>query len=61
MSGESITAADVMTTAEVAAMLRVPSSTVSEWARRGLIPSKKIGRRRLFLRAAIEAALADGE
>jgi excisionase family DNA binding protein len=54
-----LTAADVMTAAEVAALLRVPRSTVEDWARRGIIPSKKVGRRRLYVRSRIEALLLD--
>jgi excisionase family DNA binding protein len=46
-----------MTAAEVAALLRVPRSTVEDWARRDVVPSRKIGRRRLFLRPKIEALL----
>jgi len=52
-----LTAADVMTAAKVAALLRVPRSTVEDWARRGIVPSKKVGRRRLYVRAKIEALL----
>jgi hypothetical protein len=32
-------------------------STVNDYARRGMIPSRKIGRHRLFLRPEIEAVL----
>jgi excisionase family DNA binding protein len=42
-----LTAADVMTAAEVAALLGVPRSTVEDWARRGIVPSRKVGRRRI--------------
>jgi len=52
-----LTAADVLTTAEVAQLLRVPASTVGDWARRGIVPSLKLGRRRLFIRSRIEALL----
>jgi excisionase family DNA binding protein len=48
-----------MTAAEVAALLRVPRSTVEDWARRGIVPSKKVGRRRLYVRSRIEALLLD--
>jgi excisionase family DNA binding protein len=48
-----------MTAVEVAALLRVPRSTVEDWARRGIIPSKKVGRRRLYIRSRIEALLLD--
>lgn len=56
-----LTAADGMTAAEVAALLRVPRSTVEDWARRGIVPSKKVGRRRLYVRSRIEALLLDDE
>ena len=56
-----LTAADVMTAAEVAALVRVPRSTVEDWARRGIIPSKKVGRRRLYIRSRIEALLLDDD
>lgn len=56
-----LTAADVMTAAEVAALLRVPKSTVEDWARRGIVPSRKIGRRRIYVRSRIEAVLLDDE
>ena len=55
------TAADVMTAAEVADLMRVPKSTVEDWARRGVIPSRKIGRRRIYVRSKIEALLLDDE
>jgi excisionase family DNA binding protein len=46
-----------MTSREVANLLHAPVSTVEEWARRGLLPSVKIGRRRLYIRHRIEAIL----
>ena len=52
-----LTAADVLTAAEVAVILRVPRSTVEDWARRGVVPSRKVGRRRLYIRSRIEAML----
>jgi excisionase family DNA binding protein len=52
-----LTASDVMTVTEVAKMLGVPTSTVHHWAREGTIPSRKIGRRRIFIRQKIEALL----
>jgi excisionase family DNA binding protein len=55
-----LTAADVLSASEVANLLGVPISTVHEWARRGLLPSRKIGRRRLFIRSKIEALLMGG-
>jgi len=56
-----LTAADVMTAAEVAALLRAPRSTVEDWARRGIVPSKKVGRRRIYVRSRIEAMLLDDD
>lgn len=56
-----LTAADVMSVAEVAELLHVPRSTVSDWARRGILPSVKIGRRRLYVRHQIEARLLQAE
>ena len=52
-----LTASDVMTVREVADLLHVPVSTVGDWGRRGMLPSVKIGRRRLYIRPHIEARL----
>jgi excisionase family DNA binding protein len=52
-----LTADDVMTARDVARLLHAPVSTVEDWARRGILPSVKIGRRRLYIRHNIEAAL----
>jgi excisionase family DNA binding protein len=49
-----ITRADVMSAAQVGALLNVQKTTVEDWARRGVIPSRKRGRRRLFLRWEVE-------
>lgn len=49
-----LTRADLMAADEVAELLAVPVSTVRDWARRGLIPSRKLGRHRRFLRTEIE-------
>jgi len=35
------------------------ADTVEDWARRGGIQSRKIGRRRIFIRSRIEAFLLD--
>jgi excisionase family DNA binding protein len=48
-----------MTAAEVADLLHVSRSTVEDWARRGIVPSKKVGRRRLYIRSKIEALLLE--
>jgi excisionase family DNA binding protein len=52
-----LTAADVMTAYEVAELLHMPTSTVEHLARQGTLPSRKIGRRRLFVREQVEAVL----
>jgi excisionase family DNA binding protein len=52
-----LTADDVMTACDVARLLHAPVSTVEDWARRGILPSVKIGRRRLYIRQNIETAL----
>jgi len=54
-----LTANDVMSVSEVAELLHAPVSTVADWGRRGMLPSVKIGRRRLYIRPKIEAQLLD--
>jgi excisionase family DNA binding protein len=49
-----ITRADVLRAVEVGQLLGVPKSTVEDWARRGVIPSRKRGKRRFFLRWEVE-------
>lgn len=55
-----LTASDVMTSSEVAELLRMPQSTVEDLARRYVIPSRKVGRRRLYVRHRIEEMLGEG-
>lgn len=56
-----LTRADVMSTVEVADLLDTPKSTIEEWARRGVIPSHKRGRRRFYLRWEIaDWLISDG-
>lgn len=43
-----------MSAAQVGALLNVQKTTIEDWARRGVIPSRKRGRRRLFLRWEVE-------
>jgi excisionase family DNA binding protein len=52
-----LTADDVMTAREVAGLLHTPVSTVEDWARRGILPRVKIGKRRLYVRQNVEAVL----
>jgi excisionase family DNA binding protein len=52
-----LTRHDIMTVAEVAAMLAMPKSTVYDLARRGELPCARLGRTMRFVRADIEARL----
>jgi excisionase family DNA binding protein len=54
-----LTRDDVLDGREVAKLLHLPISTVLEYARRGLLPGHKLGRRWIFLRDEIEAAVRD--
>lgn len=54
---QPLTRYEVLTAREVAAMLRLPLSTVYELARRGVIPAHRIGRAWRFIRPEIEAWL----
>lgn len=49
--------AEVMTADEVAAFLGIDRNTVYEYAGRGVIPHKRIGKRMIFRRGAILAWL----
>lgn len=51
-------AAEVMTADEVAEMLRLDRKTVYDYAGRGVIPSRRIGKRMLFSREALALWLA---
>ncbi|MHB8491907.1 MAG: helix-turn-helix domain-containing protein [Solirubrobacteraceae bacterium] len=50
-----LTGADVLDGREVAATLHLPVSTVLDYARRGVLPGRKLGRRWIFLRDELEA------
>jgi excisionase family DNA binding protein len=52
-----ITLDQLLTSQEVADLLAMRRSTVEDYARRGLIPSIKLGRHRRYLKADIEAAI----
>jgi hypothetical protein len=52
-----LTADDVMSAREVADLVHMPISTVQDYGRRGILPSVKIGRHRLYIRSRIEAML----
>jgi excisionase family DNA binding protein len=52
-----LTREDVLDGREVADLLDLPVSTVLEYARRGLLPGHKLGRRWIFLRDEVEATV----
>jgi excisionase family DNA binding protein len=52
-----LTRADVLSTKQVAELLGIPRSTVHELARRGELPARRVGRRWLFLRDRLVAAI----
>lgn len=49
---------EIMTLTEAASYIRVSEKTVGEYARRGSIPSQKVGREWRFLRHALEEWLS---
>ena len=54
----SITRDDVLTVADVAALLDLKPYTVKEYARRGILPGRKLGRTWRFLRPELEEAIS---
>ena len=52
-----ITRADVMTVDDVAELLDLKPYTVKEYARRGILPGRKLGRGWRFLRPELEDAI----
>jgi excisionase family DNA binding protein len=58
LSSGSLTRDEVMTAREVADLLRMPTSTVYELARRGVLPASRLGRTWRFLRPRLEEMLA---
>jgi len=48
---------ELLTAEEVAELLNIPRSTVSDYARRGVLPSIKLGRHRRFVRSDIADAI----
>jgi excisionase family DNA binding protein len=53
-----LTRDEVMTAREVAELLRMPTSTVCELARKGVLPASRLGRKWRFLRPGLEELLA---
>jgi excisionase family DNA binding protein len=52
-----LTREDVLDVREVAELLHMPLSTVFDYARRGVIPGHKLGRRWVFLHDEIDTAV----
>ncbi|HUY59257.1 MAG TPA: helix-turn-helix domain-containing protein [Solirubrobacteraceae bacterium] len=52
-----ITREDVLTADDVAALLELKPYTVKEYARRGILPGRKLGRTWRFLRPELEEAI----
>jgi len=48
---------ELLTADEVAELLHIPRSTVGDYARRGVLPSIKLGRHRRFLRSDVEETI----
>lgn len=49
---------ELMTSEQVARLLLMRRSTVEDYARRGVLPSIKLGRHRRFVRSEVVAAIA---
>jgi excisionase family DNA binding protein len=56
-AARELTRTDVLSTSEVAELLGIPRSTVHELARRGDLPARRVGRRWIFLRDRLAAAI----
>lgn len=52
-----LTRENVLDARAVAELLHLPLSTVLEYARRGVIPAHKLGRRWVFIRDEVDAAV----
>jgi excisionase family DNA binding protein len=53
-----LTRDEILTAREVADLLRMPTSTVYELARKGVLPARRLGRTWRFLRPRLEELLA---
>jgi excisionase family DNA binding protein len=49
---------ELLTSTQIAELLQMKRTTVEDYARRGLLPSLKLGRHRRFVRSDVEAAIA---
>ena len=50
---------ELLTSQQVAALLQLRVSTVEDYARRGVLPSLKLGRHRRFLRSQVELRITE--
>jgi excisionase family DNA binding protein len=50
---------DILTAGQVAVLLGLRQGTVEDYARRGLLPSFRLGKHRRFIRAQVEARIAE--
>jgi excisionase family DNA binding protein len=48
---------ELLTSRQVAELLQIKRTTIEDYARRGILPSLKLGRHRRFVRSDVEAAL----
>jgi excisionase family DNA binding protein len=55
-----LTRFEVMTAREVGELIRLPTSTVYDLARRGLLPGHRVGRAWRFIRGEIEERIRAG-
>ena len=55
-----LTRSDVMTAREVGELVRLPTSTIYDLARRGVLPGHRIGRAWRFIRGEVEDQLRAG-
>jgi excisionase family DNA binding protein len=53
----SVALDELMTAEQVAALLLLPASTVKDYARRGVLPSIKLGKHRRFVRSQVQGAI----
>jgi excisionase family DNA binding protein len=55
---------ELLTAHQVASILQMKTSTIEDYARRGVLPSVQVGRHRRFIRSQLEralSALTDGQ
>lgn len=50
---------ELMTTQDISAIFQLRASTIEDYARRGVLPSLKVGRHRRFLRSEVERRIAE--